>query len=55
VGATLVTTSAMATGGMNVEQSDVRSLSADGKVMTIDVTRNTARGDVRQKLVYNKQ
>jgi hypothetical protein len=35
--------------------SDARSLSADGKVMTLDVTRKTDRGDVKQKLIYNKE
>jgi hypothetical protein len=55
VGATLVTKSVMAMGDANVETNDVRSLGADGKVMTIDVTRQTPRGEVKQKLVYNKQ
>ena len=54
-GATLVTKSVMATGGVTVETSDVRSLSANGKVMTLDGTRRTGRGEVKQKLVYNKQ
>jgi hypothetical protein len=55
VGSTLVTKSMMATGEGTAETSDVRSLSADGKVMTIDMTRKTPRGDVRQKLIYNRQ
>ena len=55
VGATLATKSAMAIGDMRVETSDVRSLSADGKVMTIEVNRSTARGDVKQRLVFHKQ
>jgi hypothetical protein len=54
-GATLVTKSVMATGGVTVETSDVRSLSANGKVMTLDGTRHTGRGEVKQKLIYNKQ
>jgi hypothetical protein len=54
-GSTLVTKSTMAIKGMTAETSDVRSLSADGKVMTIDVTRKTSRGDVKQKLIYNRQ
>jgi hypothetical protein len=55
VGTTLVTKSMMMVGEANVESNDVRSLSADGKVMTIDVTRQTPRGEVKQKLLYNKQ
>ena len=55
VGSTLVTKSMMATGEVTAEMSDVRSLSADGKVMMLDVTRKTPRGDVRQKLIYNRQ
>jgi hypothetical protein len=55
VGSTLVTKSMMAMGEGTAEMSDVRSLSADGKVMTIDMTRKTPRGDVKQKLIYNRQ
>ena len=54
-GATLVTKSVMATGGVTVETHDVRSLSANGKVMTLDGTRHTGRGEVKQKLVYNRE
>jgi hypothetical protein len=54
-GSTLVTKSTMSREGMTSEVSDVRSLSANGKVMTLDVTRKTARGDVKQKLIYNRQ
>jgi len=54
-GATLVTKSVTVIGGVTVETNDVRSLSADGKVMTLDNTRHTGRGEVKQKLVYNKQ
>ena len=42
-------------GGMNTEMTDVRSLSPDGKVMTLSVTRKTPRGEVKQTLIYNKQ
>ena len=52
---TLLTMSIMSTGEGTTEISDVRSLSADGKVMTIDVTRKTDRGDVKQKLIYNRE
>ena len=55
VASTLVTKSMMSTGDGTAEMSDVRSLSADGKVMTIDMTRKTPRGDVKQKLIYNRQ
>jgi hypothetical protein len=59
VGATLVsrTTAKMddSQGGGNVEMTDVRSLSANGQVMTVVVTRLTPRGEVKQMLVYNKQ
>jgi hypothetical protein len=55
VGATLITKSIMTTGNGTAEMSDARSLSADGKVMTLDVTRKTDRGDVKQKLIYNKE
>ena len=59
VGATLVsrTTAKIgdSEGGMNTEMTDVRSLSPDGKIMTLSVTRKTPRGEVKQTLVYNKQ
>jgi hypothetical protein len=42
-------------GGRNVEMTDVRSLSANGQVMTVVVTRQTPRGEVKQTLVYNKK
>ena len=58
-GATLATKSKAIinapTGPITSEISDVRSLSADGQVMTIDATRQTAQGEVKQKLVYDKQ
>jgi hypothetical protein len=54
-GSTLVTKSIMVMKEGTSEMSAVRSLSADGKVMTIDLTRKTPRGDVKQKLIYNKQ
>jgi hypothetical protein len=44
-----------AQGGVNTEMTDVRSLSANGQVMTLVVTRQTPRGEVKQTLVYNKQ
>ena len=42
-------------GGRNVEMTDVRSLSANGQVMTVVVTRQTPRGEVKHTLVYNKK
>ena len=55
VGSTLLTKSIMSTEEGTAEMSDVRSLSAGGKVMTIDVTRKTGRGEVKQKLIYNRE
>jgi hypothetical protein len=40
---------------IKTEMTDVRSLSADAQVMTVVVTRQTPRGEVKQTLVYNKQ
>jgi hypothetical protein len=56
LGSTLVTNSIMSTGGGTTESTFVRSLSADGKVMTIDTTMKTPNGNVKKmKLIYNKQ
>ena len=44
-----------AEGGATVEMNEVRSLSPDGRVMTLSITRKTPRGEVKQTLVYNKQ
>ena len=54
-GPTLVTKSVMSTGHGTTESTLVRSLSADGKVMTIDTTIKTSNGVKKQKLIYNKQ
>jgi len=55
-GSTLVTKSVMSTGQGIVESTFLRSLSADGKVMTIDTTMKTPTGNVKKmKLIYNKQ
>jgi len=55
-GSTLVTKSVMSTGQGIVESTFLRSLSADGKVMTIDTTMKTPNGNVKKmKLIYNKQ
>jgi hypothetical protein len=56
VGSTLATNSIMSTGGGTAESTFVRSLCADGKVMTIDTTMKTPNGNVKEmKLIYNKQ
>ncbi|SPF42622.1 exported hypothetical protein [Syntrophobacter sp. SbD1] len=55
VGSTLVTKSTMVMDEMTEQVTVVRSLSADGKVMTIQVTRQTPRGEIKQTLIYNKQ
>jgi len=54
-GPTLVTKSVMSTGQGTVESTLVRSLSADGKVMTIDLTVKTPNKVTKKKLTYNKQ
>lgn len=55
-GSTLVTKSFMSTGQGIVESTFFRSLSADGKVMTINTTMKTPNGNVKKmKLIYNKQ
>ncbi len=55
-GSTLVTKSVMSTTGQGtVESTFVRSLSADGKVMTIDTTMKTPNGINKKRLIYNKQ
>jgi hypothetical protein len=55
VGSTLVTNSIMSIGAGTVQTTFVRSLSADGRVMTIDTTTKTPNGVRKQKLIYNKQ
>ena len=55
VGSTLVTKQSLSMGEANSSSTDVRSLSADGKVMTVEVTRTANGRDTKQKLVYNKQ
>jgi hypothetical protein len=55
VGATLVTHATMTVGDMTTESTDVRSLSADGKVMTIESTQLMAGRQVKRTLIYNKQ
>lgn len=52
---TLVAKTTSKIGEMHVEMTDVRSLDASGKIMTLKVTRQTPRGEVKQTLVYFKQ
>jgi hypothetical protein len=55
-GDTLVTKSIMTMeGGMTAQMTDVRSLADGGKTMVIEVTRQTPRGEVKQRLVYGRQ
>jgi hypothetical protein len=54
-GDTLVGKSTSTIGEMSVEMTDVRSLDASGKVMTLKVARQTPRGIVNQTLIYQKQ
>lgn len=42
-------------GDMQVTSKEVRSLSADGKTMTVVSTRQGQNGEVTQKRVYDKQ
>ncbi len=53
VGSTLVIKSFM--DGQKEPSTFVYSLSADGKVMTIETTMHMPRGEKKQKLIYNKQ
>jgi hypothetical protein len=55
VGNALATKSSMATEGMTAQMSDVRSLADGGKTMIVEVTRQTPRGEVKQRLVYDRQ
>jgi len=55
VGATLVTKSKAVIQGTPTESSDVRSLADGGKTMIIEITRQAPRGEVKQRLIYNRQ
>ncbi len=54
-GSTLITKSVMSTGQGTVESTFVRTLSTDGKVMTIETTMKTPNGINKKRLIYNKQ
>lgn len=41
-------------GDMEISSREVRSLSADGKTMTVETTTITARGENTRKMVYTK-
>ncbi len=55
VGATLVIKSMTDMGEMKVPSTELFSLSPDGKVMTVESTIQTPRGETKRKLTYNKQ
>ncbi|MGE0552966.1 MAG: hypothetical protein AB7R55_06020 [Gemmatimonadales bacterium] len=42
-------------GTMKIDSKEVRTLSADGKTMTVVITTTTPRGEMTRKLVYDKQ
>ena len=58
-GANLVITSESSfngpNGAMTITSKEVRSLSADGKLMTVTTTRQTPNGEMTTKRVYDKQ
>jgi len=53
-GASLLIESTREFNGMTVTTKEVRTLSADGKVMTIESTSQTPQGEVKRKVVYAK-
>ena len=53
--AKLVTESVMETPNGTRETKEVRSLSADGKTMTVEVTSKGGFGEGTRKMVYNKK
>jgi hypothetical protein len=54
-GSTLTSDGVANTQGGTAKTQEVWSLSADGKVMTLDVTLQSSTGEKKQKLVYNRQ
>ena len=54
-GSKLTTESKMETPNGMRETTDVRTLSADGKVMTVETTVKGGFGEGTRKMVYNKQ
>lgn len=54
-GNTLVAKTTSTVAGMNTEMTDVRSLSANGQVMTLQVTQQMPSRVVKKTLIYNKQ
>ena len=53
-GATLVIETTRDIQGMSITTKEVRSLSADGKVMTIESATQTPQGEMKRKVVYTK-
>jgi hypothetical protein len=41
-------------GAMSIQMREVRTLSADGKTMTVETTRTTQMGENTTKMVYTK-
>jgi len=54
-GAKLGIKTVMAMGETTMETTAVYSLSADGKVLTVEQTRQSPNGEVKSTMVYNKQ
>lgn len=55
VGTTLAAKTISNINGVNVEMTDERGLSADGKEMTLKITRQAPSGEKKQMMVYKKQ
>jgi len=53
-GATLAIETTRDIQGMSITTKEVRSLSADGKVMTIESATQTPQGEMKRKVVYTK-
>jgi len=53
-GATLVIEMTRDFNGMTITTKEIRTLSADGTVMTIESTSQTPQGEVKRKVVYTK-
>jgi hypothetical protein len=53
-GSSLVIETTREFNGMTITTKEVRTLSADGKTMTVDSTSQTPQGEVKRKVVYAK-
>jgi hypothetical protein len=54
-GNTLVAKTTSNIAGMNVEMADIRSLSANGQIMTLKLTQTTPNRVTKKTLIYNRQ